>query len=166
MTIVFCFQRVLLLEPATEYVHDVVFPVSQPGNCSATCLLSSPAPRNGQDIDRTHTVTQWLCHSLSFYWMLVLCRVEHQPTLISYSHSNSLRDIYIQQSTGNKEPKSQRLSAGAGGSMVGKGVISILQERVSGARWAAGKAKSSVQQGRASGCLLYTSDAADDWLVV
>ena len=33
---------------------------------------------------------------------------------------------------------------------MGKGVISILQGRISGARWAAGQVKSSVQQGRAS----------------
>ena len=35
--------------------------------------------------------------------------------------------------------------------MVGKGLISVLQGRISGARWAAGQLKSSVQQGRASG---------------
>ena len=34
---------------------------------------------------------------------------------------------------------------------VGKGVFSILQGRISVARWATGQAKSSVQQGRASG---------------
>ena len=33
--------------------------------------------------------------------------------------------------------------------MVGKGVVSILQGRVSRARWAAGQMKSSVQQSRA-----------------
>ena len=31
-----------------EYVLYTVFPISQPGNCSASCLLSSLAPRNGQ----------------------------------------------------------------------------------------------------------------------
>ena len=35
--------------------------------------------------------------------------------------------------------------------MLGKGVVSILQGRTSGARWAAGQTKSSVQQGSASG---------------
>ena len=35
--------------------------------------------------------------------------------------------------------------------MVGKGVISIFQGGISGARWAAGQVKSSVQQDRASG---------------
>ena len=33
--------------------------------------------------------------------------------------------------------------------MVGKGVVSILQGRLSGARWAAGQMTSSVQQSRA-----------------
>ena len=34
---------------------------------------------------------------------------------------------------------------------VGKGVVSILQGRTPGARWAAGQVKSSIQQGRDSG---------------
>ena len=34
---------------------------------------------------------------------------------------------------------------------MGKGVVSVLKGRISGARWAAEQTKSSVQQGRASG---------------
>ena len=38
----------------------------------------------------------------------------------------------------------------SGDSTVGQGVVSVLQGRISGARWATGQAKSSVPQGRAS----------------
>ena len=41
---------------------------------------------------------------------------------------------------------------GPGDSMVSKGVVFILQGRISRARWAAGQMKSSVQQGRDSSC--------------
>ena len=40
---------------------------------------------------------------------------------------------------------------------MGKGVASVLQGRVSGARWAAGQTESSVQQDRAS-----VADAKED----
>ena len=52
---------------------------------------------------------------------------------------------------GNKDRVPESQSAGLGDSTVSKGVVSILQGRISGVRWAAGQMKSSVQQGRASG---------------
>ena len=69
------------------YVHDIVFPVSQPGSCSASCLLSSPAPGNRQE---SHTVT------LLFNQLLLNAgslKVEHQHTFISYSRSDTGRGI-------------------------------------------------------------------------
>ena len=50
----------------------------------------------------------------------------------------------------NPSPRVSACRSGRQHSMVGKGVVSVLQGRVSGARWAAGQAKSSVQQGRSS----------------
>ena len=56
------------------HVCDTVFPVSQPGTCLASCLRSSPAPRNRQE---SHTVatlfTQLSLHAGSL-------RVERQHT--------------------------------------------------------------------------------------
>ena len=49
----------------------------------------------------------------------------------------------------NPNPRGTQ-SAGPGDSTVGKGVVSVSQGRIFGARWAAGQMKSSVQQGRAS----------------
>ena len=51
---------------------------------------------------------------------------------------------------GNNQP-SPRDSGCRSGRQVGKGVVNILQGRISRARWAAGQTKSSIQQGRASG---------------
>ena len=87
------------------YVHDTVFPLSQPGNCSASCQLSSPAPRHRQE---PHTVT------MPFMQLLLSAdslKVEHQHTLISYSHSDDLRETtHTQPSMGDNEPEPQSLS--------------------------------------------------------
>ena len=69
------------------YVCDIIFPISQPGNCSASCLLSSPAPRNRQE---SNTVTMLLTQLLLNAGSL---KVEHQHSLILYSHSDNLREI-------------------------------------------------------------------------
>ena len=68
--------------------HDIVFPISQRGNGSPSCLLSIPAPRNRRE---SHTVTMLFTQLLVNAGSL---KVEHQHTLISYSHSNNLRKSY------------------------------------------------------------------------
>ena len=73
--------------PVTSVVHDIVFSVCQLGNCSASCLLSSPAPRNRQE---SHTVTVLFTQLLLKAGSL---KVEYQHTFISYSHSHNLREI-------------------------------------------------------------------------
>ena len=69
------------------YVHDIAFPISQPGNCSASFLLSRPAPRNRQE---SHPVTMLFTQLLLNAGSL---KVEHQHTLITHSHANNLREI-------------------------------------------------------------------------
>ena len=74
-------------EVSRVYVHDRVFPMSQLDNCWASCLPSSPAPRNRQESYKvTMLFTQLVLNAGSL-------SVGHQHTLISYSHSNSLREI-------------------------------------------------------------------------
>ena len=121
-----------------SYVCDIVFPLGQPGNCLASCLLRSPAPMNRQE---SHTVTMQL------FTQLLLnsgsLKVEHQHILTSYSHSK--RNITYTRSNqwGIMNPESQCLS------------LQVWETarwaRISWARWATGQMKSSVQQGRASG---------------
>ena len=65
------------------HVCDMVFPIRQPGNCPA----SSPAPRNRQE---SHTVTMLLTQLVLNAGSL---GVEHQHTLVFYSHSNNLREL-------------------------------------------------------------------------
>ena len=79
--------KFLQYRPSQLYVPDVVFPASQAGSCSATCLLSNVAPMNRQG---SHTVTMLFIQLLLNAGSL---KVEHQHTLITYSHSNNLREI-------------------------------------------------------------------------
>ena len=58
----------------------IVFLISQAGNCLASHLLNSPAPRNRQE---SHKVTMLFAQLLLNAGSL---KVEHQYTLISYSH--------------------------------------------------------------------------------
>ena len=67
------------------YVRDTVLSISQLVNCSASCLLSSPAPRNREE---PHTVTMLFTQLLLKAGPL---KVEHQHTLISYSHSSNVK---------------------------------------------------------------------------
>ena len=69
------------------YVRDTVLSISQLVNCSASCLLSSPAPRNREE---PHTVTMLFTQLLLNAGSL---KVEHQHTLISHSRANSLREM-------------------------------------------------------------------------
>ena len=66
------------------YVCDIVFPISQLGNCLAGGLLRSLVPRNRQE---SHIVTTLFIQLLLNAGSL---KVEHQHTLISYSHSHNL----------------------------------------------------------------------------
>ena len=69
------------------YVCDIVFPISQLGNCLTRCLLSSLAPGNRQELHKvTMLFTQLLLNAGSL-------KVKHQYILISYSQSNNLREI-------------------------------------------------------------------------
>ena len=75
----------------------------------ASCLLSSLAPRNKQE---SHTVTMLFTQLLLNVGSL---KVEHQHMLISYLHSNNLRELshthtHTLQSMLDKEPQSQSLS--------------------------------------------------------
>ena len=128
----FCRPRQMSRAP----ICDIVFPVSQRGNCLARCLRSSPAPRNRRE---SHTVTMLFTQLLLSAGSL---RGEHQHTLISSSHSNTLRGIKHT----HRVPESQ--SARLGDSTVGEGIVSILSGRTSGARWAAGQTNSSVSAGQ------------------
>lgn len=70
-----------------ECTCDIVFPISQPDNCSASCLLTSQESKNTQGSHKvTIQFTQLLLNTDSL-------KVEHQYTLISSSYSNNLRKI-------------------------------------------------------------------------
>ena len=95
------------------YVHEIVFPISQPANCSASCMLSRLAPRNRLE---SYTVTMLFTQLLLNAGSL---KVEHPHALISYSHPNNLRELshthththtHTEQLMGDNEPESQSLS--------------------------------------------------------